>query len=195
MGSRLACGCRNCHGAITDAYRAHHHLRARLKIGEQGFVAVLVCDRNQASKRGVDGDMEHNRLIIDAVYTSWEAGDLRSMMNCFSETVAFAVHPPNSTSYIGQGRGKALLQRRLARFLSEVEVVDYETWSVTPRGGWIDCRVCYHYRHRKSNMEIDGTQRHRWRLVGGKVVHLGIIHDTRRFGAFLDLAARTLAVQ
>jgi hypothetical protein len=32
-------------------------------------------------------------------------------------------------------------------------------------------------------------------VVGGKVVSLDIIHDTRRFGAFLDLAARTAAVQ
>jgi ketosteroid isomerase-like protein len=141
------------------------------------------------------GFMERNRLIIDAVYTSWEAGDLRSMLSCFSEAVAFAVHPPSSTSYVGQGRGKALLHRRLARFMSEVQVVDYETSSVILRAGWFDCRVCYHYRHRKTGMEIDGTQRHQWRVVRGKVVHLDIIHDTRRFGAFLDLAARTAAVQ
>ena len=141
------------------------------------------------------GLMERNRLIIDAVYTSWEAGDLQSMMHCFSDTVAFAVHPPFSTSYLGQGRGKALLERRLARFLSEVQVVDYQTSSVAARAGWIDCRVRYHYRHRKSQMEIDGTQRHQWRVVGGKVVHFDVIHDTRRFGAFLDLAARTAAVQ
>jgi hypothetical protein len=139
--------------------------------------------------------MERNRLIIDSVYTSWEAGDLRSMLNCFSETVAFAVHPPCSTSYVGQGRGKGLLQRRLARFLAEVEVVDYETSSVMPRCGWIDCRVRYHYRDRKTLMEIDGTQRHQWRMANGRITRLDIIHDTRRFGAFLDLAARIAAVQ
>jgi ketosteroid isomerase-like protein len=139
--------------------------------------------------------MERNRLIIDAVYTFWEAGDLRSMMNCFADNVAFAVHPPSSTSYVGQGRGKALLQRRLARFLAEVQVLDYETSSVMVRPGSIDCRVSYHYRDRKTQMEIDGTQRHQWRVVGGKVVRFDIIHDTRRFGAFLDLAARIAAVQ
>lgn len=139
--------------------------------------------------------MERNRLIIDAVYTSWEAGDLRSMTSCFSETITFAVHPPFSTSYVGQGRGKGLLQRRLARFLAEVQVVDYDTWSVVARGGRVDCRVRYQYRDRKTQMEIDGTQRHQWRVVRGKVVQLDIIHDTRRFGAFLDLAARIAAVQ
>jgi hypothetical protein len=117
------------------------------------------------------------------------------MLSCFCENVAFAVHPPYSTSYVGQGRGKALLQRRLARFLSEVQVVDYETWSVAARVGWVDCRVRYHYRDRKTQMEIDGTQRHQWRMVRGKVVSFDIIHDTRRFGAFLDLAARIAAVQ
>jgi hypothetical protein len=138
--------------------------------------------------------MERNRLIIDSVYTSWEAGDLGSMLNRFSETVAFAAHPSSETSYVGQGRGKGLLHRRLARFLSDIEVVDYETSSVIVRAGWIDCRVCYHYRDRKTQMEIDGTQRHQWRLVGGEVVRFDIIHDGRRFGAFLDLAARIAAV-
>jgi len=139
--------------------------------------------------------MERNRLIIDAVYTSWEAGDLGSMLSCFSETVAFAAHPSSETSYVGQGRGKALLHRRLARLLSDIQVVDYETLSVIVRPGWIDCRVRYHYRHRKTRMEIDGTKRHQWRVVGGKVVRFDIIHDARRFGAFLDLAARIAAVQ
>jgi ketosteroid isomerase-like protein len=138
---------------------------------------------------------DHNRLIIDAIYTSWEAGDLPSMMSLFSDTVAFAVHPMSAASFIGQGQGRATLMGRLERFLSECEVVDYMMTSITMRADWIDCRVFYHYRHRKTLMEIDGRQRHLWRVRDGKIIRLDIIHDARRFEAFFDLAARTAAVE
>jgi ketosteroid isomerase-like protein len=133
---------------------------------------------------------DRSLLIIDAMYTSWEGGDLDSMMSFFSDNVAFAVHPMSAASFIGQGQGRAALRSRLERFLSECEVVDYLIPSVTPRADWIDCRVCYHYRHRRTQMEIDGRQRHLWRVHDGKIVRLDIIHDARRFEAFFDLAAR-----
>src|SRR6478735_7622873 len=138
--------------------------------------------------------IERSRLIVENACTFWEAGDLRSMMNCFSETAAFAVHPPSWTSFVGQGEGKAVLQRRLERFLSEYEVVDYQTVGMTVRADWIDCRIQYHYRHHKTRMEIDGRMRHLWRVVGGKIVRLDIIHDVKRMGAFFDLAARSAPV-
>ena len=131
-------------------------------------------------------------LVIDAMYTSWEGGELDSMMSFFSDNVAFAVHPMSAASFIGQGQGRATLRSRLERFLSECQVVDYRTLSVTPRTDWIDCRVCYHYRDRRTKMEIDGRQRHLWRVHDGKIVRLDIIHDARRFEAFFDLVARTV---
>ena len=138
--------------------------------------------------------IERSRLIVETAYALWEAGDLRSMMKCFSDNVAFAVHPPSSTSFVGQGRGRPVLQRRLARFLSEHEVVDYQTVGMTVRADWIDCRIQYHYRHHKTRMEIDGRMRHLWRVVRGKIVRLDIIHDAKRMGAFFDLAARSAPV-
>jgi ketosteroid isomerase-like protein len=60
--------------------------------------------------------MERSRLVVETAYALWEAGDVRSMMNCFSDNVAFAVHPPSSTSFVGQGQGRAVLKRRLERF-------------------------------------------------------------------------------
>ena len=141
------------------------------------------------------GTMERSRLMVETAYALWEAGDVRSMMNCFSDNVAFAVHPPSSTSFVGQGQGRAVLKRRLERFLAEYEVVDYQTVSMAVRADWIDCRIRYHYRHHKTRMEIDGRMRHLWRVVGDRIVRLDIIHDARRMGAFFDLAARSAAVQ
>jgi ketosteroid isomerase-like protein len=138
--------------------------------------------------------IERNRLIVDAAYALWEAGDVLAMMNCFSDHVVFAVHPPSPASFLGQGQGKALLSRRLATFLSDYEVIAYLTLSTAERGEWVDCRVRYHYRHKRTRMEIDGHMRHRWLLLDGKIVRFDVIHDARRMGAFFELAAQVPSV-
>ena len=152
------------------------------------------CYRNQPTSGGWAGMSDHNRLIVDTTYALWEAGDLLAMMNCFSDHVVFAVHPLSATSILGQGLGKALLSRRLATFLSDYEVIDYLTLSTVERGEWVDCRVRYHYRHKRTGMAIDGRMRHRWLLLDGKIVRLDVIHDARRMGAFFELAAQVPSV-
>jgi ketosteroid isomerase-like protein len=148
------------------------------------------CYRNHATSGGFAGMCDRNRLIIDATYALWEAGDLLAMMNCFSDHVVFAVSPPSATSILGQGQGKALLSRRLATFLSDYDVIDYLTLSTVERAEWVDCRVRYHYRHKRTGMAIDGHMRHKWLLLDGKIVRFDIIHDARRMGAFFDMAAQ-----
>jgi ketosteroid isomerase-like protein len=137
---------------------------------------------------------QRNRLIVDAVYALWEAGDLTAMMNCFSDNVVFAVHPVAKATFIGQGQGKPLLARRLADFLSEYDVIDYLTPNIRVRGDWVDYRVRYHYRHKKTGMEIDGRMRHLWHVLDDKIVRFYVIHDARRMGAFFELAAQTTGV-
>lgn len=139
--------------------------------------------------------IERNRYLIDALYAFWEAGDLVSMMNCFSDDVMFAVHPTETVTFLGQGRGRGLLQERLEKFLSEIRVMDYLVQSVSIRGEWADCRVKYHYRHRQSQLEIDGSMRHIWKVVDDLIVRVDIIHDARRMAAFFELAARAAKVQ
>ena len=136
--------------------------------------------------------LEHNRLLIEAMYVSWEAGDLPSMMSFFADDVVFAVHPVEATTTIvGHGQGKELFASRLALFLHDYEVVDYSTPYISADGDSVDCRISYHYRHRKNGMEIDGSMRHVWKIADGKIVRFDVIHDALRMGAFFELAART----
>jgi ketosteroid isomerase-like protein len=132
---------------------------------------------------------ERDRLIVEALYTSWEAGDLKSMLRHVAKDVEFAVHPWHRASYIGRGSGKPLLLARLQQFLAAYEVVDYHAPPpVALADGTLDCRVSYHYRHRRSGMTIDGNMRHVWRLSGGTIKALDVIHDAKRMGAFFELA-------
>ncbi len=131
-----------------------------------------------------------DRLIVEAVYVSWEAGDLPAMLRCFASDITFAVHHPGEATFVGEGQGKSQLAERLGRFLLEYEVVDYGTTQIYESDGRMDCRVRYQYRHRMTGMEIDGTMRHVWNVVDGKIVSFEVIHDARRMGAFFELAAR-----
>ncbi|KAB2910774.1 MAG: nuclear transport factor 2 family protein [Hyphomicrobiaceae bacterium] len=131
-----------------------------------------------------------DRLIVESVYVSWEAGDLPAMLRCFANDIKFAVHHSGVATFIGEGQGKAQLAERLGRFLLEYDVVDYGTTQIYENDGVVDCRVRYEYRHRMTGMEIDGTMRHIWRVVDGKIVSFEVIHDAQRMSAFFELAAR-----
>jgi hypothetical protein len=132
---------------------------------------------------------ERDRLIVETLYTSWEAGELTSMLRHVAEDVGFAVHPWHGASFIGSGSGSKLLLSRLRHFLAVYEVVDYHAPPpVALELGILDCRISYLYRHRRTGMTIDGNMRHIWRLSAGKIVRLDIIHDAKRMGAFFELA-------
>ena len=133
---------------------------------------------------------ERNRLIIDTMYALWESGDLTAMMNCFSDDVVFAVTPPAPATFVGQGQGKPLLARRLAKFLSDHEVLDYRITSISVDGDWVDARVRYHYQHKKTGIDIDGSMRHMWLVLNGKIVRLDVMHDGPRLGAYFKLSAQ-----
>jgi ketosteroid isomerase-like protein len=131
---------------------------------------------------------DHDRLIVEALYVAWEAGELEAMLRNVADGIAFAVHPPGTRSFIGRGHGKALLNERLQAFLREYAVIDYNTPPLSSCNGVVDCRVAYHYRHRKTGMTIDGNMRHIWHVVSGKIARFDVIHDAKRMGAFFELA-------
>jgi ketosteroid isomerase-like protein len=135
---------------------------------------------------------DHDRLIVEAVYLSWEAGELEAMMRNVADDIQFAVHPPGARSFMGRGRGKALLYERLQAFLDAYAVIDYSTPPLTLCNGIVDCRIAYHYRHKKTGMTIDGNMRHIWHVGGGKIARFDVIHDAKRMGAFFELAAGAL---
>lgn len=130
-----------------------------------------------------------DRLVIEAACASWAAGDLDAVTCAFSRDVAFAVcGPASSASFLRQGRGRQLLQRRLGVLLSEFDVLRFQPLQIVrDEYSLLHCRVRYQYLHRPTGMDIDGTMRHNWRMVGGRATHFEVIHDTARMAAFLDL--------
>lgn len=133
------------------------------------------------------GMREIDRLVIEAAYVCFEAGDLAALLCHFDDEVEFAVNSHGSATILGSGCGRALFASRMETFFDQLEVVDYQAGCVTPREGSFLCPVHYHYRHKRSGMEIYGTMRHMWRVSKGQVLRFQVVHDAKRMGAFFEL--------
>ena len=135
------------------------------------------------------------RLVVEALCASWEAGDLDGLMQGFFKDVQFAVDGlGGSASFLKRGHGKSLLRSRLGLLMSEIEIVRFQPVQVVCEDGpWLHSRVHYHYVHRQSGLDIDGTMRANCCMIGGRIVRFQLVHDTARMAAFMELARRSIA--
>jgi hypothetical protein len=130
------------------------------------------------------------RLVISSACALWSASEVGGLLPHFVDDVYFAVHAlPSAPSMLGAGLGKALLKKRLEALLDEVEVESYRpiVRSFTTDGLWHFNRVHYRYRHRANGLVIEGTMRQKWGLVGTRIAHFEIFHDSDRMRAFYDV--------
>jgi ketosteroid isomerase-like protein len=134
----------------------------------------------------------NHRLVIEAAYASWAAGDLETTLACFARGVQFVVHStPDAPSYVGQGCGRHLLAPRLALFLTDFDVVACDVRHIGERkDGSLDYKVGYAYRHKRTGLAIDGSMRHKWRVLGDKIVSFDLFHDARRMAVYYEMIAR-----
>jgi hypothetical protein len=133
------------------------------------------------------------RAVVEEVYAAFIAGDLETLISFCDEEVEFSVRTPHEAkSYIGKGRGRSMLATRLGAFLNAFDVLDYQV-DIAQRGERLACRIRYHYRDKISRIEIDGSMRHEWAVVGGKIVAFEVIHDWKRMSAYFELVEQERA--
>jgi hypothetical protein len=131
------------------------------------------------------------RLVISSACALWAAGAVNGLLLHFTDDVVFAVHArPNAPSLLGEGLGRVLLERRLEAVLDQIEVQSFKVYrqSFTTDGFWYFSRASFRYRHRVSRLIIEGTMRQKWGLVGARIAHFEIFHDSDRMRAFYDVA-------
>jgi len=127
--------------------------------------------------------------VLFEVYDAWSDGDLPALMDWVADDIVFAVNvPPGVKSRVGKGVGKRDFEAGLRRLLAECEVIDYTPLWTRQFGLWHRVHVAYCYRERRSGLAIEGTMRHRWRVVGDAVVQLEVHLDSPRMDAFRRLA-------
>lgn len=130
-------------------------------------------------------------MVLEAGYACWAARDLRATLSVFSEDVVFAIHlPPEVAPFAGEVRGRDELAPRLAAILDDFDFIEYVPLQITAEGGSFHSRVRFHYRHKQTGLDYEGTMRHVWGVEGDKIVRFEEFHDTERVRAFFRLLAQ-----
>lgn len=126
--------------------------------------------------------------IIEALYASWAAKDLAAVLDCCSDDMVFALHLPTEVApFAGETCGKAALVPRLKQILDAFDFVDYRPTLITENASAFRAQIHYHFRHKATGHEIEGTMRHTGRFE--ELARLDEYHDTARVRAFLELLA------
>jgi hypothetical protein len=123
-------------------------------------------------------------------YVGFESGDVDAAINSIDDGIEFRVHPETTASFLGQGTGRALFAERLRNFLSNYHVLNFEVVSRSMQGAKIVCRVRFHYKHKTTAMELEGSMRHEWVVENGKVVRLDLMTDANMMSAYFKLSSQ-----
>lgn len=137
-----------------------------------------------------------NAMVVEAAYASWAARDLNATLSCFSDDVMFAIHlPPEVAPYFGILQGRAELGARLRMILDDFDFLEYKPIQITSHGISFHSQIRFHYRHKLTGLEYDGTMRHVWRVKGDRIVRWEEFHDIERVRVYFQLLGQAIALQ
>jgi ketosteroid isomerase-like protein len=137
-----------------------------------------------------------NKLVVEAAYASWAARDLDATLSCFSDDVMFAIHlPPEVAPYFGIQRGRDELATCLKMILDDFDFLQYKPIQITSHGISFHSQIRFHYRHKLTGLEYDGTMRHVWRVKGDRIVRWEEFHDIERVRVYFQLLGQAIALQ
>jgi ketosteroid isomerase-like protein len=131
-----------------------------------------------------------DRVILEALYASWAVKDLSAVLSCCSDDIVFAIHvPPEVMPFAGETRGKDALVPRLQMILDDFDFLIYRPTLIADEGEALHSQVRYHFRHKATGYDIEGSMRHVWKVEGDQIVRLEEFHDTPRVKTFFELLA------
>lgn len=132
------------------------------------------------------------RLIIEGMYASWAAQDLRAVAACLHRDAGYTLHLPEGAWPIaGAVRGKRKIVASLAEILQDFEVVEYRPLKIADSDGIWTSRAKIHYGHKATGLSYEATIRNVWHIEGDKVRHFEVFHDAARLRAFFEMVNRT----
>ena len=131
------------------------------------------------------------RLVIEAVYASWAAQDLRSVAACLHRDAIYRLHlPEGSWPLVGNVRGKHKIIASLGDILRDFEVVEYRPLKITESDDIAISRARIHYGHKATGLSYEANIRNVWHIEGDKVRHFEVFHDAARLRAFFEMVSR-----
>ncbi len=132
-----------------------------------------------------------DRLLLEAMYASWAAKDLKAVLSCCSDDIVFAIHvPPEMMPFAGETRGKAAIVPRLQMILDDFDFLEYRPTFISRRGRRCSTRRC---ATTSATRRRGTTSKARCgtcgSVEGDQIVRLEEFHDTPRVATFFELLA------
>lgn len=135
-----------------------------------------------------------NKILLEGAYAAWAARDLEATIRCFAPDIVFVIHlPPEIVPFAGEVRGRQELAKCLQAVLDDFDFLTYEPLQITSHGIAFHSQVHFHYRHKSTGLDYEGSMRHVWRIAGDQIVRFEEFHDTGRVRAFFGLLAQAAA--
>ncbi len=135
-----------------------------------------------------------SKEIVEQAYAAWAARDLAGALACAADDIEFIMHLPSDVvPFAGPMRGREALAQNLQTVLDEFDFLAYEPVQITAQGLSFHSQVRFHYRHKATGLDYDGTMRHTWFVENGKIVRWEEFHDVERVRAYFKLLAQRLS--
>lgn len=133
-------------------------------------------------------------MVLEAAYASWAARDLAATLAVFADDVMFVIHLPQDVApFVGEVHGRSELAPRLQSILDDFDFIEYVPVQIVAEGGSFHSRVRFHYRHKATGLDYEGTMRHVWSVEGDRIVRFEEFHDAERVRTFFRLVAQVKA--
>jgi ketosteroid isomerase-like protein len=151
----------------------------------------MLTPRKSSKLNAGFGMRASQRLIIEAMYASWAAQDLRAVAACLHRDAAYTLHLPEGAWPIaGHVRGKRKIVTSLAEILRDFAVVECRPLKIAEDDDTATSRAKIHYGHRATGLSYEATIRNVWHIEGDKVRHFEVFHDAARLRAFFEMVSR-----
>lgn len=132
--------------------------------------------------------------VVEGFYQAFQAGDQAMQMAYFADDALFLEHIPCDTiPYAGRTLDKAGMTERLAYMYAHWVVVQMSPLSLRVEGDQVTCQMAFAFRYKATGNVIDGTTRHVFRVVDGRIARLDEYLDAELFRAFMAMNAATPA--
>lgn len=130
----------------------------------------------------------HPKLVVEAFYVALRAHDRPKILSFFADDATFCQHLPASTlPYAGTTRGREDLASRLDRVYADWDVLEVEPSRLFVEGAQVDCMLEIAFRLRRTGDIFEGSLRHVFDIVHGKIYRLDEYPDSALLDAFLRL--------
>ena len=134
--------------------------------------------------------------VVCELWRHWRARDKAATLDMVSDDIELVQNVPEDVlPFGGVTRGKAAASDRLQMILDQFWTLKFEGEVVSVEGGIVHGLVQFHFRHKATGEDIQGTMRHRFDVRDGRIVRLAETVDVDLVRAFMRLVAQAAARQ